>query len=72
MSTEQTNQQRIHELEQLAAEEGITLPWPASVIAGIEDRGGYVDLLTGMVGSAAERVELTVIGEAVIVARWVS
>lgn len=59
-----SRQQRIDELKQLAAEEGITLPWPAEVIAGIEERGGYVDLTSGQVGSDQERVSLTVIGEA--------
>lgn len=54
---------RIEELEQLAAEEGLTLPWPAEVIAGIEARGGYVDLMSGLVGSGSERVQLTEKGE---------
>lgn len=70
-----SNQQakRIAELEQLAAEEGIALPWPAAVIAQIEAGGGYVDLNTGIVGRSDERVSLTVVGEAVAVAskkRW--
>lgn len=55
---------RIEELEQLAADEGLTLPWPAEVIAGIEERGGYVDLASGLVGSGEERVALTAKGEA--------
>ena len=66
MSNELTNK-RIAELETLAAEEGFALPWPASVIVAIEERGGYVDLATGLVGSEEERVSLTVVGEAVAV-----
>ncbi len=65
MSNEQA--QRIAELEQLAAEEGIALPWPAAVIAAMEERGQYVDLTSGLTGSDQERVSLTVVGEAVAV-----
>ena len=63
---------RIQELEELAAKEGITLPFPAKVSAGMEERGQYVDLFTGMVGSDQERIELTTLGEAVAIVdrRW--
>jgi hypothetical protein len=63
-------QQRIIELEALAAEEGIRLPWPADVIAGVEEKGHLVDLVTGalVLGGSAQRVSLTVVGEAVAVA----
>lgn len=50
---------RIEELNQLAHDECIDLPWPAGVIAGIEERGGYVDLTTGHIGRGDERVMLT-------------
>lgn len=56
------------EIEQLAREEGLTLPWPASVIAAMEERGQYVDLVSGLTGSDKERVSLTVVGEAAAVA----
>lgn len=69
-----TKEQRIADLEAFAAEEGITLPWPADVIAAMEERGDVVDLVTGMVeqNGAETRVEATVIGEATVVAnkRW--
>lgn len=59
-------EQRIADLEELATEEGITLPWPASVIAALEEQGHVVDLVTGLVvqGGAEQRVSLTVVGEA--------
>jgi hypothetical protein len=60
-------EQRIAEIEQLAAEEGITLPWPADVIAAMEERGQYVDLVSGLTGSDQERVSLTVVGQAAAV-----
>ncbi|HMR01782.1 MAG TPA: hypothetical protein PKA43_00260 [Candidatus Competibacter phosphatis] len=67
-------EQRIADIERLAAEEGITLPWPAAVIASLEEQGHVVDLTTGLVvqGAAEQRVSLTVLGEAVAVAnkRW--
>lgn len=63
-----SRQKRIDELNELAAEEGITLPWPADVIVGMEERGQYVDLTTGLTGSDQERVGLTVIGEAWVAA----
>jgi hypothetical protein len=58
---------RIQELQDLAAAEGISLPYPAEVIVGLEDKGHYVDLATGMVGDSGERIELTVIGEASVI-----
>lgn len=58
---------RVHELEQLARDEGITLPWPAEVIVQMEDKGHYVDLTTGLIGSDQERVSLTVVGEASVI-----
>lgn len=58
---------RITELKELAAAEGITLPYPPEVIIGLEDRGKYVDLVTGLIGDANERVSLTVVGEAAVV-----
>lgn len=66
-------EQRIYELEQLAAEEGFTLPWPAAAIAAVEVKGHVVDLHTGMVvqNGAEQRVSLTVVGEAVAVANAV-
>ena len=70
MST--NKQKRIAELEQLAAEENIALPWPPDVIVGIEERGGYVDLTSGHVGSADVRASLTVVGEAWLVATGAS
>lgn len=59
---------RIQELLNLAAEEGITHPYPPAVIIGLEDKGRYVDLTTGLIGDANERVSLTVIGEAEAIA----
>lgn len=38
---------RVQEIEDFAAEEGITLPLPAEQIARIEDEGSIVDLSTG-------------------------
>lgn len=40
---------RVAELEQLAASEGIRLPYPADYIVWLEDRGRLVDLVTGEV-----------------------
>lgn len=69
-----SKEQRIADLNALATEEGITLPWPASVIASLEEQGHAVDLVTGLVvqNAAEQRVSLTVVGEAVAVAsrRW--
>lgn len=61
---------RITELNELAAAEGITLPWPAAVIVSLEDQGHVVDLATGMVRQhgSEERISLTAWGEAVAVA----
>ena len=42
-----TTQQRITELEELAALEGIALPMPAAQIVALEEEGHVVDLLTG-------------------------
>lgn len=63
-------EKRIAALEQLIAEEGIKLPWPAATIASLEAQGHLVDLATGMVvqNGAEQRVSLTVVGEAVAVA----
>lgn len=63
-------QQKIAELQQLADEEGITLPWPAAVIAAMEAQGHVVDLTTGLViqNGSEQRIALTVIGEATAVA----
>jgi len=67
-------EQRIFELNQLAAEEGFTLPWPAKAIVAMEAKGHVVDLRTGMVvqNGAEQRVELTAAGEmlAVGIAAW--
>lgn len=60
-------QKRIAELEQLAREEGITLPMGAATIARHESHGRYVDLTTGSIGDAEERISLTVLGEATAV-----
>lgn len=51
---------RIAELEALAAAEGIELPYPAAMIAHIEDTGAVVDFVTGA----------TLIGEADTPYRW--
>lgn len=40
---------RIAELEALAAAEGIFLPYPPAVIARLEDAGAVVDLVTGAI-----------------------
>jgi hypothetical protein len=49
-----TNQidSRIAELEALAREEGLDLPYSPNVIIALEDRGSIVDLVTGQVYSA--------------------
>lgn len=57
-------QQAIDELNMLAAEEGITLPYSAEQIAALEATGNYVDLETGQIRPANERVSLTAWGEA--------
>ena len=60
--------EKVRELEEWAASEGLRLPFPAAVIARIEARGLYVDLLTGLVYGDPERVSLPVIGEAELIA----
>lgn len=64
-----TKAQRIAALQTLATEEGIALPWPAAVIAALEEHGHIVDLATGLViqHGAEQKVSLTVIGEAIAV-----
>ncbi len=60
---------RITELLELAAKEGITLPYPPAFIIRQEDLGHVVDLVTGviMVGEADTpyQWELTPYGEAI-------
>lgn len=62
-------QQKIRELEQLAAAEGLTLPYPPEMIVRLEETGAVVDLRTGEItpGAASHRYGLTVLGEAVAV-----
>jgi len=43
---------RIAEILELAANEGFSLPMPASMILFFEDRGRFVDLRTGKVSNA--------------------
>lgn len=64
-----TQAQRIAALQALATEEGIALPWPAAVIAALEEQGHIVDLVNGLViqNGAEQRVSLTVIGDATAV-----
>ena len=66
MNTQPNKRDRIIELVEFAAAEGITLPMPPEDIAEIEATGGAVDLLTGEVlpGAAGWLVDVTVIGEA--------
>ena len=59
---------RVQELEALALEEGITLPYSPELIIDIENRGHYVDLVTGYFGDNRERFSLTPIGEAELIA----
>jgi hypothetical protein len=62
---------RIMELLDLAATEGIMLPYPPETIIALEDTGAVVDLRTGaiLIGEADKpyRWELTVAGEALAV-----
>lgn len=60
------DRRRIAELEALAAEEGLCLPYPPDVIVRLEDGGAVVDLLTGavIVAGADVRYGLTLVGEA--------
>ena len=41
--------QRISDLEALAMEEGIELPYPPEMIARLEETGAIVDLITGAI-----------------------
>jgi len=61
-----THEDRIAHLLELAATEGLTLPWPADVIARLEDNGAVVDLVTGaiIVNGAEQRFSLTLLGQA--------
>ncbi len=56
------------EIEALALEEGITLPFPAEMIAKLEETGAVVDLTTGAItpGGADQRYEATPTGEAIM------
>lgn len=58
--------QRINELLELAATEGLTLPYPPETIARLEDNGAVVDLVTGaiVVNGSQQRYRLTLLGEA--------
>lgn len=62
--------EKIAELLELAAREGIALPWPAAVIVALEEQGHVVDLRTGLViqHGSEQRISLTALGEAVAVA----
>ncbi len=70
MSNESKTDVRISELNELAATEGVKLPWPAAVIVALEDQGHVVDLVTGLViqQGGEQRISLTPMGEAVAVA----
>jgi hypothetical protein len=71
MTNEQ--QETILALLEWSAQTGRDLPLPAATIAGLEADGHVVDLVTGEVsyGGAAERVELTPLGEAThVVLQW--
>lgn len=59
-------QQRIADLLEFAAAEGITLPMPADMIARLEDGGAVVDLVTGAIipGGANVRYTTTLLGDA--------
>lgn len=65
-----TTDKRIDELNELAAAEGFTLPWPAAVIIALEEQGHVVDLESGMViqHGSEQRISLTALGEAVAIA----
>lgn len=64
-----TTNKRVADLVALAADEGLTLPYPADVIARLEVSGAVVDLVTGavIVNGADARYSLTTLGEAVAV-----
>jgi len=59
-------QQRIQDLLEFAAAEGIPLPMPADVIARLEETGAVVDLVTGAIipGGADVRYSTTLLGDA--------
>lgn len=61
-----SREQRIADLENFAAEEGIRLPLSAATIAALEETGAVVDLMTGAItpGAASHRYTLTPAGEA--------
>lgn len=59
---------RITELLELAAAEGLTLPYSPDFIVDVESRGRYVDLSTGFIGDSSDRFSLTPIGEAELIA----
>lgn len=58
--------QRINELETLAAEEGIQLPCSAELIAFFEEHSFYMDLHTARMGIDAERIRVTPAGRAAL------
>jgi len=62
-------QQRIADLVEFAAAEGIPLPMPADVIARLEETGAVVDLVTGAIipGGADVRYSTTLLGDANVV-----
>lgn len=64
MST--THTQRVADLLEWAAAEGLALPLPADVIARLEETGAVVDLRTGAVipGGADVRYKTTLLGDA--------
>jgi hypothetical protein len=66
MSTQPNKRDRIIELVEFAAREGIELPMPPEDIAEIEAGGGIVDLVTGEVfeDGASWRVQPTIVAEA--------
>lgn len=57
---------RVTELLDLAAAEGLTLPYPPETIARLENTGAVVDLATGaiLINGAETRYSLTLLGEA--------
>lgn len=55
---------RACELTTLVEEEGLCLPYPVSVILGLENHGYYVDLRTGLIGDSREQFSLTPAGDA--------
>lgn len=67
MST--THTQRVADLLEWAAAEGLTLPLPADVIARLEETGAVVDLVSGAItpGGADHRYSLTPAGQALAI-----